>query len=78
MTEHVHEWRFGEDEFGRLIFVCGEPDCDVVLKPEEAITRLNATERLSVEDAREISGTIYNEWNSDEERLLAYANVLEE
>jgi hypothetical protein len=80
MTEHVHEWRFGEDEFGRLIFVCGEPDCDVILKPEDAITRLNATERLSVEEAKVLLGDYpetYKENVQAVNALRAYADTLE-
>jgi len=83
MTEHVCEWRFGEDEFGRLIFVCGGPDCDLVLKPEDAIARLNeyetlkkATERLS---ARRVHGILEDRklYSQDVLALHEYANILE-
>ncbi len=37
-----------------------------------------ATDRLSAEDARDISGSIEGEWGTPEESLLAYADILEE
>ena len=73
MNEHVHILVFTDERD----VICADLGCDFRLSWVEANRRINATERLSAVDAREISGCIYDEWNSDEERLLAYADILE-
>ena len=49
MTKHVHEWIFHIEDDGVWWFYC---KCGAILTREEAEARLNATERLSAEDAR--------------------------
>ena len=49
MTKHVHEW---------AIHITGKvhcEECGVVLKPTKADAMLNATERLSAEDAQALA-----------------------
>ena len=85
MTEHVHEYCFGvtlNEMVERLrdpaIVECDH--CDHVLNEGEILSRLNAAERLSVEDARKLSayfvsfGYMFEEENKN---LRAYADILE-
>ena len=73
MTEHVHEWEIDWDD-GTA--VCRLPDCPArPLRDWEINERLNATERLSVKNAR---------YFAKETRMLAlrkyltdYADTLE-
>ena len=79
MTKHVHEW---------AIHITGKvhcEECGVVLKPTKADAMLNATERLSAEDALIIANAIdklaYSTDGKDggksTKALRAYADKLE-
>ena len=86
MTEHVHEWSWegGYSKEHRMyvfgiVCICGE-----YMPLEDATKRLNATERLSAEDARfavkRIEDHIGYEWDDDEGTMFAldaYADILE-
>lgn len=76
MVEHIHEW-----EAMALVttFPCVHYECSVCSKrisTPEVVHRLNATERLSAEDARTLAdayGRPAPEWESG----MAYASALE-
>ena len=81
MTEHVHEWRWQDNGEGYYWFFCDNgPDCNAELDTEEAEARLNATERLSAEDAKEAERFVPS-WevkhNQIKDALKDYANILE-
>ena len=70
MSECEHEWEIGLISKGvQLEFVgeCAVDGCNEVLSQKEVNCRLNATERLSAEDAREASRLL---------RLLKTQNVM--
>ena len=85
--EHVHEWQMSAGWFTApytvyRAFCIADEDCKAALNPMEINRRLNATERLSAEAAKDIiaweggaSGRIANmkNWCA----LRAYANILE-
>ena len=74
MTEHVHEWI--PEVYGQG-FIGASCECEEVLTEAEVGLRLNATERLSAEDAR----TVSRGWRPEERLnvvLRAYADTLEE
>ena len=85
MTEHVHEWAVdhqilpdvveGTDiHYGECFAYCG---CGAELRCHEIQSLLNATERLSAEDAREIER--YVKYAGDQApELSAYADTLED
>lgn len=54
MTEHVHEWRrLGSHPVnGHINAMCENPSCWENLSTQDILRRLNATEKLSMEDAR--------------------------
>ena len=71
MTEHVHEWAI----IGKWANCVAQWNCAASLSPEEIERRLNATERLSVKNAR---------YFAKETRMIAlrhylngYADILE-
>ena len=69
MTKHVHEW---------AIHITGKvhcEECGVVLKPTKADAMLNATERLSAEDARR--ARYGYQYQDVDKALTAYADILE-
>ncbi len=78
MKEHVHDWVIGAYE------ISGAPqaypyciECGLPMPRNEAESRLNATERLSAEDAREIER--YVKYAGDQApELSAYADALED
>ncbi len=73
MSEHVHEWRYweqGEFDMWEEGWECVE--CDANFPTEEIAQRLNATERLSAEDARH-----YSMYFDGIDALDAYASALE-
>ena len=74
MTDHVHEWGIGNDD-ARIRCGCGK------LASIGYITaRLNATERLSAEDAMTLFTSSVSDWLSIMDvwgRLKAYADILE-
>ena len=73
MTEHVHDLKVMLSISKNIYAVC--PQCDECMDKEEIETRLNATERLSAEDARRISNRKLPV--SEHEELQAYADILE-
>ncbi len=87
MTEHVHEWRWTDVHRSHLVremkWKCVH--CPAMLPIAEAENRLNATSRLSADDARVIAGGCETEWNpqlypneSEAANMLhAYADILE-
>ena len=82
MTEHVHEWIPWKGE--PWFFTCKDENCPRVLDILETTERVNATERLSAEDARfavkRIEAHIGYEWDDDEGTMCAldaYADILE-
>ena len=75
MTEHVHKWELCGDEYehGYVCYGCTE----VMGSDDPQIARcLNATERLSAEDARELANTA-GYWEGGA-ALRAYANIMED
>ena len=74
MAEHVHEWGVWHEgmEWGT-----GCKECFEGMDDNELERRLNATERLSAEVARDCgeAGGIYKKENRD--ALQAYADILE-
>ena len=75
MTECVHKWH--GNPFS-TVFVCY--GCPEILVLKQAEIRLNATERLSAKDARDIIGLWENSTSMRTDtytHLLAYANILE-
>ena len=78
VAEHVHEW-YWNDELG--VFTCVDIDCQKDLRPAWAVPRLNATEKLSAEDAIEVAisaraaGSITDQQLAD--KADAYAAALE-
>ena len=79
MTEHVHEWEICGDEYEHAYVCYG---CTEVMGSDDPdIARaLNATERLSAEDARRGANRIDLSGHSDLDvmvRLRAYADTLE-
>ena len=95
MTEHMHEWRFGYRSDGNYNlpgastpgFYCVHKECGYAsgtwLSLVEAEARLNATERLSAEDARVAANDLQqsrqvNELLTDIETIVtlrAYADI---
>ena len=83
MTEHVCEWRATvgvrshkwEDGCECFLAKCRNIDCNKTLSWADVEARLNATERLSAEDARVI-GQVHE--GKTEDILRAYADMLEE
>ena len=73
MTEHVHEW---ECRYLGIVPRCKVDGCGIYMHYDELERRLNATERLSAEDARRISNRKLPV--SEHEELQAYADILEE
>ena len=84
MAEHVHEWQltFKPDSFRRVRCKhCPEQMLDYDIE-----RRLNATERLSAEDARETekeirgaspASDLFPRWKRRSDALKAYADTLE-
>ena len=73
MDEHVHEWRW---RYLGAIPKCKVDGCGKSMHYDEVERRLNATERLSAEDATVIA----NGWTSNatlRDTLRAYADTLE-
>ena len=54
MRDHAHEW-YWKPWFEVRKFVCTAKDCKETMGMQEAERRLNATERLSAEQANEAS-----------------------
>lgn len=76
MSEHkLHGWQLSQGPTRAELFVDGK--WKETIWADEIERRLAATDALSAEDAREISNTLWNEWNSEDERLLAYADIRE-
>ena len=78
MTEHVCKWARGDDGF--YPFICSE--CNRRMTKSEALTRLNATERLSAEDATFAHAIIAEHTSMGVnhivcKRLFSYTNILE-
>lgn len=69
MPEHVHKWKW---VYGLGDGIAAACECGVHLAPEEVNRRLNATERLSAEDAKAAS-----EFAGRSFGLVAYASALE-
>ena len=90
MPEHVHKWRFGYRADGNYNlpgastpgFYCRSKECGydsgTWLSLTEGESRLNATERLSAELAREIGDCLYAGIIDHERKsaVLAYADTL--
>ena len=79
MTEHVHEWRIllvtpnsATAQIRIRCRICNEP-----LLRQEAEARLNATERLSAETARDMPNCTNIGPIERERILLEYADILE-
>ena len=75
-----HEWKLKAYLYvGVPVFACSGDNCDAMLSVREAETRLNATERLSAEMAREIGDCLYAGIIDHERKsaVLAYADILE-
>ena len=85
MTEHVHEWILDtyrdpdEPEGLQIGMFCWHKGCNERRYRTEAEARLNATERLSAELAREIGDCLYAGIIDHERKsaVLAYADTLE-
>ena len=85
MSEHVHEWGFPELAPADIknFAWCEIAGCIATLTIEEVVCRLNATERLSAEDARETADDVHGDWwplegtSPYEDALRAYAAALE-
>ena len=81
MTEHVHEWEVifcADNSFRRVR--CAITNCFEQMSDAEIECRLNATERLSAGDAREIAMCVSKACVPQCEcshNLQAYANILE-
>ena len=74
---HTHKWGYFNHN-GRDGYTCIDPDCmGPIMNIDEVERRLNAVERLSAEEAKRISGVVYEEWHHDVDELLAYARILE-
>ena len=85
MTEHVHEY----DGFGiiltrGMVERLGDPAfvkcirCDHILQEGDMLARLNATERLSAEDAKLIASQLGGHGHQMESMIVrAYADILE-
>ena len=71
MAEHVHEWVF--NDVGNAWAVCTDLGCGEKMGPLVIARRLNATERLSAEDAEMFDNAIIY----DTPALLEYASALE-
>ena len=69
--EHVHEWIPWEGN--PWFFTCKDENCPRVLDILETTERVNATERLSAEDARVIAD---KHGGKTKAILLAYADTL--
>ncbi len=80
MADHVHEWELGSN--GLIVCWAGEKKVHV-MEWDKVIRRLNATERFSAEDAREISSEVHSAWwplqgeSPYEDGLRAYTAALE-
>jgi len=80
-TKHVHEWIPRALDWDHIDGVCcNVPGCGAQMDNEEMNARLNATERLSAEDAKEAERFVPS-WevkhNQIKDALKAYANILE-
>ena len=75
MTDHVHEW--GADVGDGIVALCKDPTCHESLDWDEIDRRLNATERLSAEDAIEIAKSRGDIFDDEADTLEAYAAALE-
>ncbi len=82
MTEHVHEWIWTGSMWEP--YECKQCGAGVTLTKDQADARINATERLSAEDARCSAEAVLGDTHGDRwiaplaDDLLAYANLLEE
>ena len=83
-TEHVHEWIPRALDWDHIDGVCcNVPGCGAQMDNEEMNARLNATERLSAEDARVAANDLQqsrqvNELLTDIETIVtlrAYADI---
>ncbi len=84
MAEHVHEWTHNGFDYEDGAS-CAVPDCKEWLSTEEITRRLNATERLSAEDAQRVSQfvrlddeKILRMWSWAHKALDAYATARED
>ncbi len=78
MPEHVHEWVF--NDVRNAWAVCTDLDCGEKMGPLVIACRLNATERLSAEDAIAFIEHMQSEWQGHSPlavMLEAYASALE-
>ena len=86
VAEHVHKWAFSSNVYMQhsswTVAVIKCKACGLERGPEWMERRLNATERLSAEDAREISSEVHSAWwplegtSPYEDGLNAYAAAL--
>lgn len=85
MTEHVHEWMISFSSNNPLDGVCRCQWCPAILDITQTERRLNATERLSAENALRLADALDNialAWDGKDagkgtKRLRAYADILE-
>ena len=89
MTEHVHEWRFGYRSDGNYNlpgastpgFYCTHKDCGydsgAWLSLAESESRLNATEKLNMKEARDYSEASVVMPKILQNLLSEYADILE-
>ena len=90
MDEHVHEWVFAETKrfkgptaiFGCIVAVASCKHCGLEMGPTQMEARLNATERLSAEDATFAHAIIAEHTSMGVnhivcKRLFSYTNILE-
>ena len=81
MTEHVHKWRFYRASWSyETMARCTVKGCNESLDGDEVTRRLNATERLSAEDAHMLYHAAPQRSDEDYRRkdaLFDYANILE-
>ncbi len=84
VTDHVHEWFMHDPDDREILFAeClwgwtennFQKQCDATLTEEEIHRRINATERLSAEDAQIISKL--TSYTGGANVLEAYASALE-
>ena len=75
MDKHVHEWEIKCVGGTIFAYVGREGNYKATMGEAEILARLNATERLSAEDARFQSPAILN--NKFRSDLLAYADARE-
>ena len=72
MTEHIHKWAM-DYENAECVF----PDCGATLNLREIETRLNATEKLNVKEARDYSEASVVMPKLLQNLLSEYADILE-